>query len=117
MTTTIGSKGLLNADLIIVQNTTFAVTLLHKDEDGNAIDHTGWSLWCAMRPTSGNTIDLDSYVSFGTNGAIEVLIPDDTTATIAAGPYKWDLIAEDSLGYATRIAYGTANVYDSLARD
>lgn len=113
---TLGSKGLVNADLILVQSASFSATFTHVDGDGDAIDHTGWSAWSRLRGGSTD-LDLSSCVSFGEGGAIDMLVTDELTATIPVGTYEWDLIVEDDLGYATRVAYGKCKVYDSLARD
>ncbi len=115
-TVTIGSRGLVNADLVLVQEVSFSVTFVHETTDGEPIDHTGWSAWCRIQ---GGRVDLDisNRVSFGKDGTISLIIPDDTTATIPVGSYNWDLIVEDNTSFATRIAWGTCRVYDSWARD
>lgn len=116
-TVTLGSKGLINADLVLVQGASFSCAFIHEDENGDPIDHDGWAVWCRMQGRAG-TVVLDDDVSFGDDGSINLNISDTETVGMAAGaPYKWDLIAEDATGYATRIAYGNATVCDSVARD
>lgn len=115
MATQIGSKGLINADLVLVQEVSFSCSFIHEDSEGNPIDHTGWSKWCRIEGRSD--YDLTGNVAFGEDGAIDLSIPDTLTAEIPTGTYRWDLIVEDELGYSTRIAYGSVSVYDSYARD
>ena len=116
MAVTLGSKGLLNADIVIVQSVSFSCTFVHETSDGEPIDHSGWSAWCKIQ---GGSLDLDlgDRVAFSENGEIVLLIPDDITATMPVGTYSWDLIIKDTLGYSIRIAYGNARVYDSYAKD
>lgn len=113
---TIGSRGLLNADIILVQGVSFSCVFVHEDAEGEPIDHAGASAWCRIQ---GGRVDIDltDRVSFGTDGEIVLAIPDELTATIPTGTYNWDLIVEDATGYASRIAWGNARVYDSYARD
>lgn len=113
---TLGTKGLVNADLVLVQSASFACTFFHQDEHGDPIDHDGWDAWCKLSGGSYE-LNLDGSVSFGEDGAIYLLVTDEQTASIPLGTYDWDLIVEDQVGYATRIAYGRARVYDSWARD
>lgn len=115
-TVTIGSRGLVNADLVLVQDVSFSATFVHETSEGEPIDHDGWQVWCRVQ---GGALDLDlsDRVTFGEDGAIVLAIPDEQTATIPAGSYCWDMIAEDATGYATRIAWGNVRVYDSYARD
>lgn len=112
----LGTRGLLNADMRLVRSCSFSATLVHEDEKGQPIDHTGWSAWCRIQG-DGIDVDLTDRVAFGEGGEIAIYVPDEVTATIPAGAYGWDLIVEDATGYATCIAYGAALVYDSHARD
>lgn len=116
-TVTLGSQGLLNADLVLVQNVSFSAVIVHETEDGEPIDHAGWTLYCQAQQGTKRKIDLNACVYFGDEGQIIMLIPDEVTRDMPLGTYNWDLIGEDETGYATRIVYGRATVYDSYARD
>ena len=114
--TTLGSKGLLNADLVLVQSKSHASTLVHEDESGEAIDHTGWTGRCRIQ---GGSVDLalDGCVTFGEDGAILLTIPSSVTASIPLGSYDWDLMCETPTGWVERVAYGKARVHDSFSYD
>lgn len=114
-TTTLGSQGLLNADLVLVQNVSFSATIIHEHDDGTPVNHTGWTLYCKAQ--GKNYVDLNSCVSFGEDGAIYILIPDTLTKDLPLETYNWDIIAEDENGFAIRLVYGKIKVYDSIARD
>ena len=114
-TITLGSQGLLNADLVLVQNVSFSATIIHENDEGEPIDHTGWHAYCQAQ---GRTVvDLNDCVSFGEDGAIHIYIPDTLTKEMPLSTFNWDIIVEDETGFATRLVYGKINVYDSYARD
>ena len=113
--TTLGSQGLLNADLVLVQNVSFSATIVHEHDDGTPVDHTGWIAYCKAQ--GRQYVDLSGCVGFGDNGEIHILIPDTLTVTLPLETFNWDLICEDETGFATRIVYGRIKVYDSYARD
>ncbi len=111
---TLGSKGLLNADLILVQNASFAATFTHLDEDGEPIDHTGWTAKARVMTKQEPTV-MDNYVSFGTGGDIILAIP--ANHNIPLGKYEWDMMVGDTSGNVIRIAYGKATIVDSFSYD
>ena len=115
MAVTLGSEGLLNANLIIVQNASFEVTFTHLGPDDEPIDHTGWDKRARIKKKNVNVV-LDRYVTFGDGGDIVLSIPASVTGGLALGSYRWDLMIEDS-GDIYRIAYGDAKVVDSYAYD
>lgn len=113
--TTLGSQGLLNADLVLVQNVSFSATIVHEHDDGTPVDHTGWTVYSKAQ---GKTyVDLTDCVSFGSDGEIYILIPDTLTKELPLESFNWDIIVEDETGFATRLVYGKIKVYDSYARD
>lgn len=114
-TITLGSQGLLNADLVLVQNVSFSATIIHEDDEGHPVDHTGWTAYCQAQGKTN--IDLSDCISFGEEGMIHIYIPDDVTKELPLSNFKWDIIVEDDTGFATRLVYGKINVYDSYARD
>lgn len=113
--TTLGTQGLLNADLVLVQNVSFSATIIHENDDGTPVDHTGWTAYCQAQ--GRQTFILSDSVSFGDSGEIYIYITDEQTNSMPTGTYNWDIICEDQAGYAIRLVYGKATVYDSFARD
>ena len=113
---TLGSKGLLGADLVLVQSKSHSSVLVHEDESGQAVDHEGWSARCRVK---GGDVDvaLDGCVSFGEGGEIWLSIPASVTAALPLGSYDWDLMCEDPAGFVERVCWGKARVYDSYSYD
>lgn len=108
--TILGSKGCLNADLVIAQSQSFVVTIEHYSENGVAINHTGDTGYCRFRREGSNDFVLDSYITCGSN--VVLSIPSSVTATIGVGEWDYDLFADD-----VRLLYGKANIYDTISRD
>ena len=110
MATTFGQEGCLNADLKLAQSQGFELTIVHKDESGDAIDHTNDTGYCRLRRDGYDDVVLDEYVTCGEEVTLE--LPGSVTASIAEGTWKWDLFAGD-----VRLLYGKCKVYDTYARD
>ena len=117
----IGSKGLVFANLTIPQGTSLAFDIVHKDENGEPIDHSGstahMAFQCKDRQTGETTTyDMDSCCSCGEDG-ISVSIPASATADLPMGKMPWDLIVETALGEKVRLCYGNVSVVDTYALD
>lgn len=114
----IGSKGLLKADLVIPQGTSLGFSIVHKDEEGNVIDHSGSTVSMALQSKGGvSEADWSSYCT-GSAAGIAVAVPDAATASLVPGKaLVWDIIVTDSGGASTRLIYGDAQVVDTYALD
>lgn len=111
----IGSKGLLNADLIIPQSTSLNFQVVHKDESGNVIDHSSCVCNMALQ-AKDKTIDLSQCCTPGAQN-IAVVIPASVSSGIELGAYSWDMIVTTTSGDVIRLIYGKANVVDTYALD
>lgn len=111
----IGSKGLLNADLIIPQSTSLNFHVVHKDESGNVIDHSASVCKMALQ-RKGQTYDLSECCTPGAQN-ITVTIPASVSSGIKLGAYAWDMIVTTTSGDVIRLIYGNASVVDTYALD
>lgn len=112
---TIGNAGLINADLIINQGCSRSFTVIHEDDEGNIIDHTGSIGTIAIE--KGNFIKkFNGAVSCGAS-AIAVTIDANDTKNLSLGEYDWDLIVRMTSGEVIRLIYGIATVTDTYALD
>ena len=116
MATEIGSKGLAEINLVIPQGTTLDFSVAHKDEEGNAVDHTASTVKMAFQSKGGDTTDLSECCS-GTATGVDVSIPASVTSKLARGKLLWDMIVTTSAGSAFRLAYGAVEVVDTYALD
>ncbi|MFD5384265.1 hypothetical protein ACFWMG_04710 [Streptomyces sp. NPDC127074] len=80
-------------DLQIEQGATFAETYTSTNDDGSAVDWTGWTPRAQIRvlaaPDAELLLDLTPYLT-ATGAAITLSIPADTTTTLTRSG-RWDL--------------------------
>lgn len=116
MAVTLGANGLLEANLIIPQSTTFACAIEHTDKDGNSIDHSGYSAYMRIVDKAKVAYDIGDVITFdGTDVLIE--IPSDITEQFAIGNGKYDVMIEDPSGRVVRLLYGGVTVVDTYSLD
>ena len=112
----IGSKGLVEVDLILPQSTSLSFTVVHKDDQGNIIDHSESVANMAFQTRDKQTTwDLDSCCTCSEEG-VSVTVPSDISASLPTGKLVWDLIV-DMGEEQTRLCYGTVVVVDTYAMD
>lgn len=116
MATKIGANGLLEADLIIPQGTTFACVIEHTDADGTPIDHSGCTAYMRIIDKNKAVHDFGRYVTFD-GGNVVVEIPPASTSAIALGGGRHDLMIEGPSGDVVRLIYGSVSVVDTYAMD
>ena len=113
----IGSKGLQEVNLTIPQATSLTFTVVHKDDQGQTIDHSGSTAAMAIQTKDKQTTyDMDAYCTCAESG-IYVSLPSTATGALPLGKYNWDLIVTQSNGSVVRLCYGIAQVVDTYALD
>lgn len=116
MAVTLGSNGVLEANLIIPQSTTFACAIEHTDTEGTPIDHTGYTPYMRIIDKQKKEHDIGEYVSFdGSDVLIE--LPSAVTESLALGSGKYDLMLEDTSGRVVRLLYGAVSIIDTYSLD
>jgi len=100
------------ANLVIDQGTDFEATIDVTDQDGDAVNITGFTVAGQIRKsyTSTTSIDFVTTVSDPSSGQVTIALTDTTTSTMAAGRYVYDLEMLDSAGKRTRIVEGQVEV-------
>lgn len=111
----IGNDGLLEANLILNQNCSRSFTVIHKDENGDVIDHSQSSGHLAIQKGK-TTYSLDDTVVCGSSEIVVSISPDDIR-DIKPGEYLWDFIVEMHNGENIRLIYGEAYMIDTYALD
>ena len=115
---TIGSEGLQDAKLILVQNETRAFTIVHKDGQGHVIDHSGSTAKMAVENTkTGDRYDFSDFCTCAESAIYVAITPAASAAVPIGKKYAWDVMVQDSNGNIARLLYGPAEVYDSYAFD
>lgn len=109
----IGSRGLLNADIETAQGCTLEFTVIHKDKDGNPINHSDSKIYLAFQ--GAKNYDLSKYCS-GDDEAIYVDIPASITEKLPLTAMIYDLIVETEQ-YTQCLIYGNVRMFDTVAMD
>lgn len=115
-----------NYDFSIEQGTSFRMSLVYKDANGDPIDITDWCARLTWRTSSNVTqifttenTDLTAYKFeiVGSEGRINFLLPASTTNSFDFSSAKYDLELQANYNhyteggkYTVRIVYGTVNV-------
>lgn len=88
---------------------TLSLSFTCKDENGDAVNLTGYSARAEVRPTISSetlTLDLAPTIPTPANGIISVSIADEVTAMIEPGAYVWGLVLETPAGGVIPIESG-----------
>lgn len=117
----IGSKGLAEVNLTIPQGTSLTFDIVHKDDEGAVIDHSGSTAYMAFQRKDKNTGDVTTYDMDSccacTSELIRVTIPASASEEMPRGKMSWDIIVETELGERIRLCYGAVSIVDTYALD
>ena len=106
------------ANLVIDQGTTFSTTLNLTDENGDILQLTGFYANSQIRKwyTSSNAVNF--VTSINTNsGTITLTLDANTTNSLAAGRYVYDVeITESSSNAVSRVVEGIVTVTPGVTR-
>lgn len=116
MAVTLGSNGVLEANLIIPQSTTFACAIEHTDSEGTPIDHTGYIPHMRIIDKKKTQHDVGQYVTFDDSDVL-IELPSTITESLALGSGKYDLMLEDPSGHVVRLLYGAVSIIDTYSLD
>lgn len=113
-------------DFSIEQGTSFKISLIYKDNDGNPVNLTGWCARLVWKTNtnitqtfSSDNIDYNVYkfTIDDLEGKLTLMIPADITNSFNFNTAKYDLEIQspDDLyagggKYTTRLLYGTINI-------
>jgi DUF4097 and DUF4098 domain-containing protein YvlB len=105
------------ANIIIDQGTTFSTSINLTDDNGDAIDLTGYTGRAQMRKhyTSSNaqsfTVSLQS-----SNGIVTLSLTETQTANLTAGRYVYDVEVVSGANVVSRIVEGFVTVTPEVTR-
>lgn len=105
----------IKSNIIIDQGADFKSTILIKDDNGVAVDITGYAANAMIRKTysSSNSVAFTASVN-GAIGQITLSLPANSSANMAAGRYVYDLSVVDTLSKKTRIVEGIVTIAPSV---
>lgn len=116
----------------IEQGSSFKMSLIYKDSNGDAIDITGWCARLTWKTNnnitqifSSDNIDKSIYNFYleGSIGKINLLFPASTTNDFAFSTAKYDLELQSNVDhynqggkYTIRLLYGTVTVQKRFSK-
>jgi hypothetical protein len=105
------------ANIIIDQGTTFSTVINLTDDNGTAIDLTGYTGDAEMRKhyTSSNSQSF-SIALGGTSGTVTLSLTANQTANLTSGRYVYDVEVTSSANVVSRIVEGIVTVTPQVTR-
>lgn len=117
MATEIGSRGLAEVNLTLPQDTSLTFDVVHTDDSGNVIDHSGSTVHMALQSKDKKTTFVMDSCCSAMSELIRVSIPASVTEALPLGKMNWDMIVTTLLGEQVRVCYGNATIVDTYALD
>jgi hypothetical protein len=103
------------ANIIIDQGASFNTEISLTDESGNALNLSGYSANSQIRKwyTSSNAINFNITLN---SGIIYLSLSSNTTGSLEAGRYVYDVILRDGSNSVTRVVEGIVTVSPGVSR-
>jgi len=97
------------ANIVVDQGTTFNTQISLTDDAGNPLDLTGYTGESQIRKwyTSSNSTSFSVSLS---TGVVNLSLDANTTSSLAAGRYVYDVVMTDGTGVVTRVVEGIVTV-------
>lgn len=107
----------IKANITIDQGADFSTTIDVTDEDGNAVNLSGFTGAAQMRKhyTSSNSTDFTVGID-AVLGTVTLSMSSDVSANLASGRYVYDCEITDSSGIVTRLVEGIVTVTPNVTR-
>lgn len=103
-------------NIILDQGTTFNTTYVIHDSDDIPIDFTGFTANSQIRKTYSSTNSYSFGVNLTSNGQVLLSMTANTTSSIPAGRYVYDVEVENGSGTRSRIVEGIITVTPQVTR-
>lgn len=107
----------IKANLFIDQGATYATKLNITDSNGLVVDLTGYTATAMIRKhyTSSNAVSFSTSLD-ADDGYVVLELAANTTASMTAGRYVYDVELTDGAGRVSRIVEGIATVSPNVTR-
>ena len=103
-------------NLVIDQGTTFNTTfVIHNDAD-EPINFTGYAANSQMRKAYSSSNAYSFGISLGSEGQVSLTMSANTTGSITAGRYVYDVEVQDTNSVRSRIVEGIVTVTPQVTR-
>lgn len=107
----------LKANIIIDQGTDYSTDITVTDDDGDSLNITGYSANAVMKKhyTSSNSYAFTCAIN-GNSGILTLSMSANTTDSIVAGRYVYDVELTDTSNNITRLLEGIVTVTPAVTR-
>lgn len=103
-------------NIVIDQGTTFNTTFIIHNSSDEPIDFTTYTANSQMRKSYSSSNSFAFGVSLSSNGEVGLSMNANTTGSIVAGRYVYDVEVQDAAGVRSRIVEGIATVTPQVTR-
>lgn len=103
-------------NIVIDQGTTFNTTYTIHDANDDPIDFTGYTANSQMRKSYSSSNSFAFSVSLNSNGQVFLSMSANTTGSITAGRYVYDIEVEDISSVRSRLVEGIVTVTPQVTR-
>jgi len=107
------------SNLVLDQGTNFEIIVRYLNDDGTAIDLTGYQARSQMRRSyySTTATNLIANISSPTNGNVTLSLNANTTANLKVGRYLYDVeVVENATYTVSRIVEGIITVMPEVTK-
>ena len=105
------------ANIVIDQGTTFSTVITLADENGDAIDLTGYSANSQIRKHYSSSNSQSFSISLGgTLGTVTLSLTSTQTSNLVAGRYVYDVEVVSTSNVVSRIVEGIVTVTPEVTR-
>lgn len=103
-------------NIIIDQGTSFVTKFNFTDDNDDPIDFTTYTANSQIRKSYTSSTAYNFTVGLSNNGVVTLSMSSNTTSTITAGRYLYDLEVQDSTGIRSRLVEGIVTVTPEITR-
>ena len=103
-------------NLVIDQGTTFNTSFTFYNEQDIPIDFSTYTANSQMRKSYTSSTAYNFSVSLSNNGIVSLSMSANTTGSITAGRYLYDVEVQDQAGTRSRIVEGIVTVTPQITR-
>lgn len=104
-------------NILIDQGASFETSLNLTDDNGNAIDLSGYTGAGQIRKHYSSSTAVNLTINLGgANGTVTMSLTANATANMAAGRYVYDIEVTDSGNSVTRVIEGIVTVTPQVTR-
>ena len=103
-------------NITLDQGATFSTSFLFQDTIGDPIDYSAYTANSQMRKSYSSSTAYDFTVTMVSNGQVILSMTANTTNSITAGRYVYDVEVQSPAGVRTRLVEGIVTVTPQVTR-